>query len=75
MRTGRASCHASWLVINGVAYVVISFTGVLLPQYQDKVFTISLPALFGELAIMLWLVIKGAKPPALDAAAASSAAG
>jgi hypothetical protein len=64
-----------WLTINGFAYVIISFTGLLLPQYQDKVFSISLPALFGELAIMLWLVIKGAKPPALDAAGLSSAAG
>jgi Domain of unknown function (DUF4386) len=56
-----------WLTINGFAYVIMSFTGILLPQYQDKVFTISQPALFGELAIMLLLVIKGAKPPALDA--------
>jgi Domain of unknown function (DUF4386) len=64
-----------WLTINGIAYVTISFTGILLPQYQNRVFTISTPALFGELAIMLWLVIKGAKPPALDAAAVSSAAG
>jgi hypothetical protein len=52
----------------------MSFTGVLLPQYQDKVFTISQPALFGELALMLGLVIKGARPPALDAAASSSEA-
>ncbi len=64
-----------WLVINGFAYVIMSFTGELLPQYQSKVFIISQPALFGELALMLWLVIKGAKPPALDATGSSSAAG
>jgi hypothetical protein len=58
-----------WLVINGFAYVIMSFTGFLLPQYQEKVFVISQPALFGELALMLWLVIKGVKPPALEAAA------
>jgi hypothetical protein len=63
-----------WLVINGIAYVIMSFTGLLLPQYQNKVFIISQPALFGELAFMLWLVIKGAKPQALEAAASSSAA-
>ena len=63
------------LVINGFAYVGLSFTGVLWPQYQNKVFIISQPAFFGEIALMLWLVIKGAKPPALDAAALSSAAG
>jgi hypothetical protein len=56
-----------WLIIDGLAYVIISFTGWLLPRYQAKVFNISMTALFGEVAIMLWLVIKGAKPPALDA--------
>jgi hypothetical protein len=63
-----------WLVINGFAYVIMSFTGVLLPPYQNKVFIISQPALFGELALMLWLVIKGAKPQPLDAVALSSSA-
>jgi hypothetical protein len=60
-----------WLVINGFAYVILSFTGLLLPRYQDKVFTYSQPALFGEIAIMLWLVIKGARPPAMDVAASA----
>lgn len=36
---------------------------------------IAFPALIGEMAFMLWLVIKGAKPPALDATTPSSAAG
>ncbi len=53
-----------WLVINGLAYLTMSFTGILLSQqYQQKVFTYSQPALAGELAVMLWLVIKGARPP------------
>ena len=47
-----------WLSINGFAYVILSFTGELLPQYQDKVFIISQPALPAEVAFMLWLVIK-----------------
>jgi len=54
--------------------VILSLTGVLLPQVQDKVGTYSQPAFFGEIALMLWLVIKGAKPPALEAAASSSSA-
>ena len=62
-----------WLAIGGFAYVILSLTGELLPQYQEKVFTYSQPAFFGELAIMLWLVIKGAKPPA-DATGPSSSA-
>jgi hypothetical protein len=58
-----------WLAIDGFAYVTLSLTSVLLPQYSDKVSTYSQPAFFGEVAFMLWLLIKGAKPPALDAAA------
>ncbi len=64
-----------WLIINGFAYLAISFTGLLLPQYEDMVSNYAFPALFGEMAIMLWLVIKGAKPQGLDAAASSLAAG
>jgi Domain of unknown function (DUF4386) len=63
-----------WLTINGFAYVILSLTGELLPQYQNKVFLISQPALFAEVAFMLWLVIKGAKPPLPDATAVRSAA-
>jgi hypothetical protein len=59
-----------WLVVNGFAYVTMSLTGELVPQYQSQVFTYSQPALFGELAIMFWLVIKGARPRQRHAAAA-----
>ena len=59
-----------WLIINGVAYVVLSLTGFLWPQYEDKVFLLAQPALFGEVALMLWLLIAGAKEPAPAAAAA-----
>jgi hypothetical protein len=63
-----------WLAAGGFAYVILSLTGELLPQYQDKVFTYAQPAFFGELALMLWLVIRGARPPA-DAPPAAAAAG
>jgi hypothetical protein len=56
-----------WLVIDGFAYVILSLTEVLSPQHYDKVSTYAQPALFGEVAFMLWLVIKGARPPVLDA--------
>ncbi len=52
-----------WLVINGVAYVILSFTGVLVPQYHDKVFTFGQPAFFPELASILCPVTKGPNPP------------
>ena len=64
-----------WLIINGFAYLIISFTGLLLPQYEDMVSNIVFPALLGEMAFMLWLVIKGAKPQPLDASASLSAVG
>jgi len=54
-----------WLVINGMAYVAMSLAGLMLPESPDKLFLILQPALFGELALMLWLVIKGAVPPAI----------
>jgi hypothetical protein len=63
-----------WLAFGGFAYLILSLTGELVPQYQGKVFTYAQPAFFGELAIMLWLVIKGARPP-LDATGSLSAAG
>ena len=62
-----------WLVLAGFAWVILSLTGVLWPQYQDTVYTMSQPAFFGEIALMLWLVIKGAKPPAVEDAASSPA--
>jgi hypothetical protein len=64
-----------WLVIDGIAYVILSLTEVLSPQYYDKLSTYAQPALFGEVAFMLWLVIKGAKPPSLEPTASSAAVG
>ena len=50
-----------WLVVNGAVWVVISLTGLFSPQNYSMVFKMSQPVLFGEMAIMLWLLIKGAK--------------
>lgn len=61
-----------WLALAGIAWVILSLTGVLFPQYEDKVFTYSQPAVLGEVAFMLWLLIKGATPPAQGATALSS---
>jgi uncharacterized protein DUF4386 len=64
-----------WLIINGFAYWTTSLTGLLLPRYEQVVSNITFPAQLGEVALMLWLLIKGAKPQPLDAAASSSTAG
>jgi hypothetical protein len=58
-----------WLIINGFAYLAISFTAVLMPQYEAMVSKIAFPAMLGEVAIMLWLLIRGAKVPPLVTAA------
>jgi hypothetical protein len=51
-----------WLLLNAVAYVLLSLTGELLPQYSSKAFLFAQPALFGELALVLWLLIRGSEP-------------
>src|SRR5439155_9002207 len=63
-----------WLAFAGFAWVILSLTGILLPQYQDKLNTYLQPAIVGEIAFMLWLLIRGAKPQVVGAAASSSAA-
>lgn len=50
-----------WLIINGVVYVLLSFANIILPEYKDVVFTVGIPAMFGELVLMLWLLIKGVR--------------
>ncbi|MBV8164350.1 MAG: DUF4386 domain-containing protein [Candidatus Eremiobacteraeota bacterium] len=61
-----------WLFINGLAYVVLWLVGTLVPQYQDAAFAYSQPALFGEVAFMLWLVIRGARPQAAQPISSAS---
>ena len=58
-----------WLALAGAAWVILSLVSILLPQYQNKVYTYTQPGVIGEIVFMLWLLIKGAKPPAMVAAA------
>jgi hypothetical protein len=48
----------TWLVVNGAAYVALSGIGLMRPELSGKAFLYAQPLLFGELAIMLWLIIK-----------------
>jgi hypothetical protein len=50
-----------WLVVNGLAYLANSFTGLLAPQYVSVVSPITLPCLMGEVAFTLWLLVVGVK--------------
>ena len=64
-----------WLFVNGVAYIAISSTGLLVPQHLEVVFTMATPILFGEMALMLWLLLVGvrARPPEAAARQSSQA--
>jgi len=63
-----------WLMINCFGYVILSVIALFFPAYYGAAFNWSQPVLFGELAIMLWLLIKGAKVPAAATTAAAVAA-
>lgn len=63
-----------WLMINCFGYVALSITALFFPAYYGTAFNWSQPVLFGELAIMLWLLIKGAKVPTAPSSALQPAA-
>jgi hypothetical protein len=50
-----------FLILNGIALIIHSFTHLLLPNYQPLVYQFATPFFLGEIAIMLWLLIKGVK--------------
>jgi len=54
-----------WLLLDGIAWVVVSVTWFLAPDYTDVLFRYFQPVFLAELAAMLWLLIMGAKerPP------------
>ena len=62
-----------WLMINYFGYLALSVTALFFPAYYNQLFRYSQPVLFGELVIMLWLLIKGARdesaPPPVIATA------
>jgi hypothetical protein len=48
-----------WLIVNCVAYLIISYAGQFYPQSEGQVFNSLFPAMLGELVMMLWLIAKG----------------
>jgi len=57
------------LIINCFALVVVSLTSLLLPSYEDLVNRFAIIPELGELWMMAWLLIKGAKDQPLVAPA------
>ena len=56
-----------WLIAACFAWLAFSFAGLLLPAYEDTVYNITQPVALGEVAMMLWLVIMGARDKHLAA--------
>lgn len=50
-----------WLMINCLGWMVLSFTALFFQEYYNALLGYSQPVLFGEMALMLWLLIKGAR--------------
>jgi hypothetical protein len=58
----------AWLAVTGIFYVVLSLTSILLPQYKYMILhsPFALPAEIGEMAFMLWILIRGANMKAVN---------
>lgn len=51
-----------FLILNGIAYIILSFVSLLFPDYQTLVSQLAMPFfILGEFSITLWLLIKGVK--------------
>jgi Domain of unknown function (DUF4386) len=50
-----------WLLVDGIAWVVLGAIWFLAPDYTDALFRYLQPVFMAELAAMLWLLIMGAK--------------
>jgi hypothetical protein len=51
------------LMVAGFAYLTSSVTSIVLPAYRHVVSQVMMPLYFGEVPIIFWLLIKGAKVP------------
>jgi len=58
-----------WLMVACFSYLALSLTGLLAPQYEDTVWKYASPVNLGEVAMMLWLLIVGAREKSMAAAA------
>ena len=56
-----------WLIIACFAWIALSITALFFPLYYEAAFRYLQPAFFAEMAIMLWLLIRGASVKALPA--------
>jgi hypothetical protein len=55
-----------WLLLDGFAWIGLSMVALLAPTYNDLAFKAAQPAVFAELAVMLWLMTIGVRAPAAE---------
>ena len=55
-----------WLLLDGFAWMGLSMVALLAPSYHDLAFKLAQPAVFAELAVMLWLMTIGVRAPATE---------
>jgi hypothetical protein len=51
------------LLVAGVAYIVSSAVFIVMPAQRQVVSRFLMPLYFGEVPVIFWLLLKGAKPP------------
>ncbi len=51
------------LLVAGAAYLSSSVTSIAVPEYRGVISRVLMPLYFGEVPIILWLLIRGAKEP------------
>ncbi|HMC54766.1 MAG TPA: DUF4386 domain-containing protein [Gemmatimonadaceae bacterium] len=51
-----------WLSINGLGYMALSVVALLAPERYGLLLRLAFPVLLGELALTLWLLVRGARP-------------
>jgi hypothetical protein len=61
-----------WLFANGLAYLAMSASGLVAPRSYEAVRAWTTPALFGEAALMLWLLAVGVRDGSRAPAVAAS---
>ncbi|MGB8378720.1 MAG: DUF4386 domain-containing protein [Rhodanobacteraceae bacterium] len=57
-----------WLIVNGIAYLVMCYAGLFMPAQYNTVSNYAFPFELGEVAFTLWLLIMGAREPGPAAA-------
>lgn len=55
-----------WLLLDGFAWIGLCIVALLAPSYNDLAFKAAQPAVFAELAVMLWLVTIGVRTPVTE---------